>query len=1122
MGPPAPTAFLDGLGRRPAEHRAEVLGSLHENAGNRRVSRMIEQHAGRRGVARVGVMPPVQSQEELVRKAVQSKDVGDIKAITNFSSATNPERIEFIGILLNQGWVGPMDEYALERLWNSFGTGIAGVAKDNPGLWKKCVDRGLDPSNVPAVDNLRKGWEADVRALAKAYMQENLKFADGELERLGLRAPAAGAAQSPTAATEQALNLEETQELARGAEALLSAKDRMRQLHVGYNMVMHPSAGGARVSVTFDPEPGKRPAYREAASFQTTMPPAPRTWDEVKAQWDAADAALAGITAKSPTVFAALAQGRETVKDLGQQNPQQAKATAQRVLTTLRTNIQATLPKVDSGDLDWRDLKPIHEQLWGGRKKGPSGTDWSNEFAKEVAKDVIGDHESTEFWIGLGLGTAAAALFIVASVASGGLATAALLGGIAASGGQAVRSWENYEDLATAAAGTASEETRLVSQGQVDAAKIQAIVDTIFAFLDIAAPLVKAGRAAMAAAELEKLIAERGVGTALEQGIRGGAAQGADAVRLIEQGVTELGVQGTVNRTGKSVDDLLKLVPADSPVAARLREAKELGVKGAAEAAQAGAEAGTKAGAGAAGEAAQAGAQAEARVASSAAANAAEEAWKAGRSLPELLADIPAAVALGAKSGGTKGISKEFAERLVSEAIEKLGPAETLKRAGGWKKLAASLGAESAAGKKFMAWRDAVFKDLEDYVVNQLGGKVQRTGTVKDFSNDIDMSFIGPNASEVKAAASEYLAKRLGVDNSPGAFDGIMMAGLFTDPRRMHAYDALPAAVRDKVAAKQAAQEEQLIWNRRLWEATQEGTPEMAKEVRDQMKALGIPEFAYKPLNSSDIARLSKRIDGLHGELEQAIAKGDAAAQERLAAQIGEAQAMINAAESGGYFSAGGVRRYVSERPGEKGFPRLPGGEGAAVASAEKLTAIVDQLPKLDHSALLLGGTGDEVIAGIRGVGKYGKRLAEVTGEAGVHSDSVWESLVNRCGKLKAAADEKALTMTAEEAQTLAREAQSVFGELTAKSAETMAQVRQAASLPQIANAAERLQLMITAHTKLLRSVDWLQRNIHVWARLLQSRSPGEAAPAPGPAPAPAPAAGPPAAPIPAGAPPGG
>jgi hypothetical protein len=434
-------------------------------------------------------------------------------------------------------------------------------------------------------------------------------------------------------------------------------------------------------------------------------------------------------------------------------------------------------------------------------------------------------------------------------------------------------------------------------------------------------------------------------------------------------------------------------------------------------------------------------------------------------------------------------VSRAFADRLIAEAVERLGPSETLRRAGGWRRLSQLLGAESSAGAHLMAWRNAVFEDLERYVREVLEGEVQRTGTVTNFTNDIDMSFVGANSSSVRNGAMEYLAGRLGVGNSPREFEQLMMAGLFTDPRRMHIYDILPQAIRDMMARRQAGKEQALIWNRRLWEATEAGDDVLASTIREQMGTHGVVEFNYRPLTSSDVARLAERIDGLHAELNAAVQGLDVAAQERLARQIADSQALIAAAEGGGYFSGGGVRRFVSERPGQPGFARPAEAVGQAAPSAERLTAILDQLPKLDHSVLQLSGTADDVLAGVRGIGKYGERLVEVSAEAGVHQDAGWRSLLERCQGLKRGADfgETAERLANSEADAVIREARQMFDEIIERSNSVLSDVRAAENIPEIGNAAARLQYMTTAHVRLLRAADWALANLNILARTVRA-----------------------------------
>jgi hypothetical protein len=1076
MGAPTVPTLLRQLSRRPPEERAAGVADLNGRMGNRRLARMIALDGpvlARREIDEPADPTPADeaaaaaNDAEALTKAIQTKELGDIKAVSNFGPATQGERIEFITVILDQGWVGPEDEAALERIWNSFGKGIVEVVNNSSDLWDLCVDRGMDPSNIAAVRPLRGQFEADVKALAKGYMAMNLEYATEQMTRLNVNGQKS---ESPTAEMEESIAIEEIQELARGAEELLAAKDRMRGLHVGYRQVFQGDHE-YEVQAHFDPE--TPPTYSSGGPEDEK---APHDWKTVKEQWDLADAAIAGITAQNPTVFAAMSQDRDDLKALGEKDPKEAKAVAAKVLGELHKNITATIPKIDTGDLDWMDLKPIHQQLFGGRK-GPSGVEWNQQLPKSVAGDVVGDHESAEFWVSLGLGTASAALFIVASIATGGLATAALLGGLAVGSGTAAKSWENYEDLATAAAGTATEETRLISEGQVDAARIQAILDTIFAVLDLG-QAVGIYKGIRAGAKLAEALAKNSAEAVLESGMKEG---GEAAAKAIERSVAELGAEATARKTGKTADELLALLPADSAAAKRIQAARGL------------IEAGAK-------EGAEDAAKLEAKAAMTIG-NAAEETWKQGRPLGELLQDIPAAIKLG--------LDRAFIDNLVIEGIERMGAGNVLKRMGGWNKAAKTLTDESAAAGRFMAWRDAIFDDLQQYAEKTLKGEVKRTGTVEKFSNDIDMSFMGKNASEVRDGAAQYLSKRLGVANSPGEFDRLLMAGLFTDPRRMHAYDGIPDALRETIARVQASKQESLIWNRRLWEATQHGDEALAKHIRDEMSTMGVKEFAYKPLSPGDISRLSKRIDGMHGELDAAVKAGDTASQARVAEEIGDAQALINASESGGYFSGGGVRDWVSERGKdvEKHFPRLPGATNAERIAAEKVTSLIDQLPKLDHSMLQLGGNAESVVSGIRGIGKYGERLLKAAGEAGGVAGK-FDALATECATLKQAADKLGTNMTAAQAQDFSARAAAAMAELKAVSSDVLAQARQAANMPDVGDAMGAIQHMTIAHTRLLRSNEWTLRHINKMVRAIEQgrklseleegqQAPGEQAPAP-------------------------
>ncbi|GLR16684.1 eCIS core domain-containing protein [Portibacter lacus] len=1005
--------------------------------------------------ARVNARMATRNSENMA-DAIRTGDISSIRAITNFSSATTAQRMVFVDKILEQWWISPWDEVALERIWNSFGENIAevGANEANNTRWDNCIERGMDPSNIRALGDLRDNFSSDVQETAKDYIRANILYAQDEMVRLGLRN--SNTEESPTAEIEQRLRWEETQYLASETQRLIEAQRLLRQVHVGYRRWMTVDRGGSvsgsGVShALFNPT--LRPTY--STHPDTDEDPA-KTWEETKVEWDKSVAAINAITSQSPAVYAAFSSGGDNLSNLSEDNPETARETASRLLTDLERNGQLTLPKIDSLDLDWRDLVPIHNQLYSGIKTGPSEVDWSNDFNKSVARDVIGDHETREFWIALGLGTASAAAFIVSELATGGFATGFWLGvGIGISGAQAISSWENWEDLDTANDSAASHESQLVEDGQVNAALLQAIVDSVFAFVDVATPGVRGAMALRSAARLETALMTRSAAHILENM---GELTARESAEAIQRGIAELGVEETMRKTGRSVEELSDIIRSGSlgdevaeSLLQRLRQAEELGLG-------------------------EAGDSTIRTIGSPM-----ETSWATERSIEQALADMSTAI-----SEGT--ISRDFASQLTSEAIERLGPTEVLRRCG-WDNLVKTLPDGGPAGARLMEFRESIFADLQRFVREELEGDVVATGTRGNFSNDLDMSFTGANAASARQQAMEYIARRLGIENSPSVLDRVLLMGMFTDPRRIHAYDTLPAAMREEVARIQATNQEQLIWNRRVWEAVEHNNDEMAQSIRETMEDLGIPEFNYRPLSSGEIRRLSQRIDSLWGQLDTAIESGDQVAQRSLAEEIGNSQALINAAEEGGYFSGGGVRRFVTERPGETPFPRLPGGAEHGMLSAERLTALIDQLPKLDHSLLKLSGSTEDVIAGVRGIGKYGARVAEVAGEAGVENGAVWRILEENCLELKRAADSGGIarSMTAGDAEVVIRDATRAFQAIIESSDGIILQLRNGTTVQGVGTLASEIQRTTRNHVFLLRSIDWTTQNLNICARAIRT-----------------------------------
>ena len=87
--------------------------------------------------------------------------------------------------------------------------------------------------------------------------------------------------------------------------------------------------------------------------------------------------------------------------------------------------------------------------------------------------------------------------------------------------------------------------------------------------------------------------------------------------------------------------------------------------------------------------------------------------------------------------------------------------------------------------------------------------------------------------------------------------------------------------------------------------------------------------------------------------------------------------------EGGGYFSGGGVRRFVTEDP-KSPFPGYRTGEAPLKQGTEAYTAALDQVNKLRDAAEKLSEAAlqgpsaiDEIAGSIKSIAKYGDRFSQ-------------------------------------------------------------------------------------------------------------------------------------------------
>lgn len=409
-------------------------------------------------------------------------DLQAIKEITDFSGATDDQRFAMIRTLLNQSWVGPRDEYALEAIWLSFGDRVTAMAGTHMDLWRQSADRGAElKEKVPQVSALVTKFPDDVKKIVTNYLFLNRQLTMTELQELGI--PADENAPMPDANDAQTRQIQGLQRAAAAVAKLQKAQEDARQIYVGFDVISFDQVS-SMVGAKFDPL--HRPDFKERTS-DLLMPcnySGPITpYDQVKEKYDSATDAITSWQTLYPDIYAISREGQsDTTAAFAAMTPAQARQKLGVGMRALIHDIEGAQIKLDGGDLNPLDLTPIHDQLLHNRLLGgaqaPSGTNWADPVAEWTARELVKDHQFAEALTRLALQTAAQAAFLIAPF-TGGASIFVLMAGLAATGIQAYRSAENYEALASAAKTSAIPGTELLAPGQVDEAKMMADSDAI-------------------------------------------------------------------------------------------------------------------------------------------------------------------------------------------------------------------------------------------------------------------------------------------------------------------------------------------------------------------------------------------------------------------------------------------------------------------------------------------------------------------------------------------------------------------------------------------------------------------------------------------------------------------
>jgi hypothetical protein len=440
-------AGLDAISGRPVR----VSGSAPYGQPQRDVSDWMAEQLYR--------WDPLRLRTYTVESVLRENDPSKVSQLRRdqIARASVEDRLRLVRLALRA-----LDRESVETIWGTFSRQQlieVTSASRNMQLWRRCLREGADLDELRPVQELQRDFQRGVKAIAGYYLRQNRDYVVGQMGSLGIPDPTrqrmvrtgllpiAAPLAYPSAATitaEQAGELQRVQELAVKVHEAQQAQEALRRIPVGYDDVetgcrTYGEVWTRREAVTFNPN--RRPHH----SPRGTEDPRMASWDEVKRMHDQVQALISGIANRCPAIYALIRD--ERVGDLAQAGDQaEARRVVGATLASLLNNIDETQRKLDSDRLDYRELRPIHAQMFGGRGTRPPGTietNWTQPLPRWVGEEDVRAHERAEFWLSLGLGSLAAAAFVIAELATFGGATFFVAAGVGLglSGTQAARSW---------------------------------------------------------------------------------------------------------------------------------------------------------------------------------------------------------------------------------------------------------------------------------------------------------------------------------------------------------------------------------------------------------------------------------------------------------------------------------------------------------------------------------------------------------------------------------------------------------------------------------------------------------------------------------------------------------
>ena len=473
-----PRGALDRAAAAPPHVRGAMLARLQQGAGNQAVSRAVLARQGEGGA------PPSNAPHGGQHGSGSTLDVGTLE---------DHEKIDALPASIAAG-----EAITVSGLWTSH-SGWPGVARKHETLFESSIE--LCPDLLDSFTDEQEAFKSAVEGTARNHLEENKQYVTEEMAKLGIDT---GMTFDSTGTPEdQAKRVGEVKALAVEAQRALRAKQDLQGIKVGINGSEvdqgASNAPPAFSTVTFNPDVKPQQPGDAEEGF--------RTWDEVSTQWNELEATIAHLEATSPALFAVI-NAEEVEGDSAKAEEAGALASSddETAVAKMESAMTALTPSLTtSGTASGRTTSGTTSACCS-RRCWPTEP-WTNAIDNAIAKRLIKENADTAEALDNALTAVGILAAVVAVFATGGMALALTAVGAAAGGTQAVMSVDDYATKqGLRKARTGDKQHDLIEQETVDAAAVKAIIDTVFAFID----LVGAGKAIKAAGAVDDVAAKLG------------------------------------------------------------------------------------------------------------------------------------------------------------------------------------------------------------------------------------------------------------------------------------------------------------------------------------------------------------------------------------------------------------------------------------------------------------------------------------------------------------------------------------------------------------------------------------------------------------------------------------